>query len=39
MSNEEYDPALKPEIERYLQKGDYDLYYRAWPEGGMLHRA
>ncbi|MEJ2246321.1 MAG: hypothetical protein P8Y80_09645, partial [Acidobacteriota bacterium] len=26
-------------IERYLQTGDYDLYYRAWPEGGILHRA
>jgi hypothetical protein len=39
MSNSEYSPALKQEIERYLQTGDYDLYYRAWPEGGILHRA
>ena len=39
MSNEEYGPALKQEIERYLQTGDYDVYFRAWPEGGMLHRA
>jgi hypothetical protein len=39
MNNEEYSPALKQEIERYLQTGDYDVYYRAWPEGGMLHRA
>ena len=39
MNNGEYSPALKKEIERYLQTGDYDLYYRAWPEGGILHRA
>jgi hypothetical protein len=39
MSHEEYSPSLKQEIERYLQTGDHDLYYRAWPEGGMLHRA
>jgi hypothetical protein len=39
MRNEEYNPALKQEIERYLQTGDHDLYYRALPEGGMLHRA
>jgi hypothetical protein len=39
MSNEEYSPAFKQEIERYLQSGDHDLYYRAWPEAGMLHRA
>jgi hypothetical protein len=39
MSNEEYSPALKLEIERYLQTGGHDLYYRAWPEGGILHRA
>ena len=39
MGNEEYSPALKKEIERYLQTGDYDLYYQAWPEGGILHRA
>jgi hypothetical protein len=31
--------ALEREIAHYLQTGDYDPYYRAWPEGGMLVRA
>jgi hypothetical protein len=33
------NPALDIEIARYLKTGDYDPYYRAWPEGGMLVRA
>jgi hypothetical protein len=33
------NPALETEIARYLKTGDYDPYYRAWPEGGMLVRA
>jgi hypothetical protein len=33
------NPALESEIERYLKTGHHDQYYRAWPEGGMLHRA
>ncbi len=39
MSTNEKNPALESEIERYLKTGDHGQYYRAWPEGGMLHRA
>lgn len=39
MGSNEVNLALEGEIERYLKTGDYDVYYRAWPEGGMLLRA
>ena len=31
-----YAPGLTDQL---LKTGDHDQYYRAWPEGGMLHRA
>ena len=33
------NPAVKREISHYVQTGDYDHAYRAWPEGGVLVRA